>query len=309
MGASHMNASRAWLVASCLYTGTLALVPACAVAAAHGADADVRGPSRHYYPLRLLPGSRLLLDARVNGHDVQALLDSAAEATLLDLRFAQRIGLLPGEAVQGHGSGAAQFDAQLVKGVSLEAVGVALRDQEVAVVDLADVGQRLLHRPLDVILGRELFDATRLEIDIGHHRIRVLPAAGQPRGERLELVPEHGVETVPVSIEGHAPVRATFDLGNGAEVLVGRRYAQQLGLASDGRQVRREAGGGLGGAAERETFVLRSLVIAGRRFENLAAAIDPQDSASDLNVGLSVLQHFVVTTDFPGRAVWLRQAR
>ncbi len=290
-----MGACIAWRRAACLLV-------LCAATAAAGA------PQRDY-PLQLLPGSRLLLDARVDGHDVQALLDSAAEATLLDREFARRIGLLPGEAVQGQGSGAATFDAQLVKGVSLEAVGVALRDQEVAVTDLADVGQRLLHRPIDVILGRELFDAARLEVDIGHRRIRVLAQDERPRGRRMDLVTEHGVETLPVAIEGHAPVRATLDLGNGAQVLVGRGYARRLGLLADGRAVHREAGGGLGGEALRETFVLRSLMVAGRRFEDVAAAIDPQESASDLNVGISVLRHFVVTTDFAAHAAWLRPAR
>jgi hypothetical protein len=296
-----MDIRMSWLAVGCL----------CVLPAVGGAVEARQQPSAPtpYYPLQLLSGSRLLLDARVNDHDVQALLDSAAEATLLDHAFARRIGLLPGEAVQGKGSGAATFDAQLVKGVSLEAVGVTLRGQEVAVADLADVGQRLLHRPIDAILGRELFDAARLEIDVGHRRIRVLAPGEQPRGRRLGLATEHGVETVPVAIEGHAPVRATFDLGNGAQVLVGRAYAQRLGLLADGRAVHREAGGGLGGEAQRETFVLRSLVIAGRRFDDVAAAIDPQDSASDLNVGLSVLRHFVVTTDFHGRAVWLRAAR
>lgn len=267
------------------------------------------GAQPRYFPLELLPGSRLMLDARVNGRDVRALLDSAAEMTLLDQGYARRIGLLAGDAVEGKGSGAAGFEARLVEGVTLEALGLAVRGTEVAVTDLSDVGQRLLQRPVDVILGRELFDAARLEVDVAHRRIRVLDPAERPRGRRLDLVAEHGVETVPVSIEGHAPVRATFDLGNGAQVLVSRGYAQRLGLLADGRELHREAGGGLGGEAQRETFVLRSLVIAGRRFEHVAAAIDPQDSASDLNVGLSVLGRFVVTTDFPGRAVWLLPGR
>jgi len=292
---------RASLVShACLAPLLAFLAPECAAIAAPAAQA---------YPLQLLHGSRLLLAARVNGHDVQALLDSAAEATILDRAFARRIGLLPGEAVQGQGSGAAAFDAELVKGVSLEAVGLELPGQEVAVADLSDVGRRLLGRPIDVILGRELFDAARLEIDAGHRRIRVLAGGEQPRGTRLELVSEHGIETVPVSIEGHPAVRATFDLGNGAQVLVSRAYAQRLGLLDDGRAVHREAGGGLGGETRRETFVLKGLVIAGQAFTQVAAAIDPQASASDLNVGMSVLRYFVLTTDYAGRAVWLRPAR
>lgn len=269
--------------------------------------ADAPAPTDHarYYPLRLLAGSRLMVAAQINGHDVDALLDSAAEATFVDVRYARQIGLVAGQQVAGSGSGKSSFDVQLAPGVTLGALGVRIPDQTVGLTDLADVGKRLLGRPIDVILGRELFDAARLEVDIPGQRIRVLPAGVVPRGTRLALVAEHGVETVPVSVEGHPPVRATFDLGNGTHVLLARRYAEQLGVLKDGRAVQRERGGGLGGQTDRQVIVLRSLELAGREFTGVTAAIDTQDSASDVNVGIGLLRHFLVTTDFPGRAVWL----
>jgi predicted aspartyl protease len=257
-----------------------------------------------YYPLQLLAGSRLMIAARINAQDVEALLDSAAEATIVDVGFARRIGVVSGERVVGHGSGQSSFDADIAHGVSLRAVGVELADQSVAIADLSDLGKRLLGRPIDAILGRELFDAARLEIDIEQQRIRVLPPGAAPRGTRLTLVAEHGIETIPVSVEGHPPVRATFDLGNGSHVLVARRYAEQLGLLKD-RPVHRERGGGLGGETEREVFTLRSLQIAGRRFTDVTATIDAQDTASDVNVGISLLRHFTIVADYQARAVWL----
>jgi predicted aspartyl protease len=260
------------------------------------------------YPLQLLAGSRLLIDARINGRAVEALLDSAAETTLLDAKFAQRAGILSGDRTVGRGSGKSTFEAELVSGVSLSALGVDLANQSVAVADLSDVSARLLARPIDAILGRELFDAARLLIDIRRGEIRVLAPTEVPRGARLDLAAEHGVETIPASIEGHPAVRATFDLGNGSHVLIARRYAEQLGLLRDGRAVRHERGGGLGGEADREVLVLRTLEIASRRFTDVSAAIDPGSSASDLNVGVSVLRDFIITTDFKGRAVWLMPA-
>jgi hypothetical protein len=109
--------------------------------------------------------------------------------------------------------------------------------------------QKELGHSIDVILGREIFDAARLAIDIDGHRIAVVPSDGKPRGTRLELVTEHGVETIPVSMEAGAPVRATFDLGNGSRVLVGAAFAARLHLLTDGRTVTTDRGGGLGGEA------------------------------------------------------------
>ena len=205
----------------------------------------------------------------------------------------------------GQGSGKASIDASLVTGVTLEALDLTLRDQTVAVADLSDVGRRLLGHRVDVILGREIFDAARLSIDIDGHLISVVARDREPRGVRLELVTEHGVETIPVRVESGSEVRATFDLGNGSDVLIGKALVSRMNLLRDGRDVRVERGGGLGGEVARQVITLRSLEVAGRRFEDIAAAIDAQPSASDVNVGVALLRHFRITTDFANHAVWL----
>ncbi len=257
------------------------------------------------YPLTLVHGSRLLLAARINGRPVTALLDSAAEATILDNDLARQLKLDHGEQVTGQGSGASSFDAMLVGGVTLEALGLTMREQTVAVADLADVSRRLLGRRIEVILGREIFDAARLSIDIDARRISVARRDHEPRGIRLDLLAEHGVETIPVRVESSAPLRATFDLGNGASVLIGSALAARMRLLSDGRKVNTDRGGGLGGEAVRQVVTLRSIEVAGRRFAQVPAAIDPQASASDVNVGVGLLRHFRITTDFAAHVVWL----
>jgi len=258
------------------------------------------------YPVALTRGSRLLVDARVNGHAVKALLDSAAEATLIDPAFAGALQLASGTTVTGQGSGDASFDAALIKGVELQVFGVTLPDQTVAVTELADVGRRLLGQPLDVILGREIFDAARLRIDIEGRRITVMPRDTVPPGIRLELTTENGVETLPVRLEGAGEQRAVFDLGNGSEVLVGSKLAARLHLLTDGRQVSSARGGGLGGETSRQLIPLHSLEVAGRTFREVPAAIDSQPSAADLNIGVSILRHFVITSDFAAHTLWLQ---
>ena len=257
------------------------------------------------FTVTLTRGSRLMIDARINGRAVKALLDSAAEATIVDRRLARALKLEGGEAVSGQGSGKSTFDAALIAGVTLEALGLSLPGQTVAVADLGDVGRRLLGHPIEVILGREIFDAARLSIDIDGRRIAVVPRTLEPRGVRLGLATEHGVETVPVRVESGVPLRATFDLGNGSNVLVSASLAARMGWLSDGRPVTADRGGGLGGEATRRIVILRSIEVAGRRFNRVSAAIDPQSSASDVNIGVSILRHFLITTDFADHAVWL----
>jgi len=248
-----------------------------------------------------------MVDARINGHPVRALLDSAAESTLIDRKAAASLQISGGTSVTGQGSGAENFEAAEVKGVTLEAFGVAMKDQTVAVLDLSDVGRRLLGHPLDVVLGREIFDAARLRIDIDGKRITVVGRDPKqvPRGVELALVTEHGIETIPVRVEDHETVRATFDTGNGSEVLIGSKLADKLHLLSDGRPSKLSAGGGLGGELQRKVVTLRTLEIAGQRLTDVVAAIDTRPSASDVNIGISVLRHFLITTDFAQHVVWL----
>jgi hypothetical protein len=118
--------------------------------------------SAQFFALSLVKDYRLQIAARINGRSVIALLDSAAESTVLDLRFARRIDLGKGQSSVGQVSSESGFHADLVDSTTIEVVGATIPGQTAAVADLSDVGQRLLGHRLDAILGREIFDAARL---------------------------------------------------------------------------------------------------------------------------------------------------
>lgn len=204
----------------------------------------------------------------------------------------------------GRGSGAGTTKASLASGVTLQAFGLDLADQTVGVLDLSDVGQRLLGHPLPFILGREIFDNARLEIDIEGRTIRVLDASTEPRGTRLDLRTAHGIETMPVLVEGR-PAQALFDIGNGTRPLIGGGFADAAGMLADGRAIHEEAGGGIGGAVTRQIITLKSVELAGKKFENVETSIDRAEHAHEFNVGVSILRHYLITTDFRQRKVWL----
>lgn len=251
-----------------------------------------------------LSGNRLFLPVTVNGRTALGLLDSGAEMSLADDGLAARAGLALGGGETARGTGGTA-EVRFAEGVDLAAAGVALPARTVAVMDLQDIIDRLLHRPVEIVLGREFFDAARIRIDIDKGEIAAVPAAGEPKGVRIALQTRKGIETLPASVEGQPPVRADFDLGNGSEVLVGRAYAQRIELAAPDRVVERAAGGGIGGAVQRDVVILRSLTLGGRTFENVRAAIDPSEDAADLNIGVAILRHFVIITDFARHALWL----
>jgi hypothetical protein len=247
----------------------------------------------------ILDNGRLFVAAEVNGVQSEALLDSAAEASLVDPVFAARARLPQGTPVTIRGSGGTAT-ATFVEGVTIRAAGVTLKPEGVVLTDLSELSARLIKRPTSIVLGRELFDAARLEIDIKGRQLQVITASAAPRGRPLRLTAHAGVEAIPVMV-GKAPAQAEFDLGNGSGVLISRQFARKLGLRSIGTK----AGGGIGGEVKRDLVRLPTLTLAGVKFRNIVAAIDDQPGANDVNVGTSILQHFLITTDFKQRAVWL----
>ena len=249
-------------------------------------------------PLEFYNG-RLFIPARVNDVATEALLDSGAEATLVDPALAAKAKLPEGTAQIMKGSGGSA-PARVVEGATIEALGVTLHPEVVVVLDMTDLSNRLIKRPTQAVVGRELFDAARLRINISGRQITVVARETEPRGQRLPLTGHAGIEAVPVLVNG-LPAHAEFDLGNGNDPMISRAFAQKLKLKTVGRK----KGGGIGGEVERDVVKLESLEVGGARFTNVEAAVDDQPSANDLNIGTSILKHFLITTDFEQRAVWL----
>jgi hypothetical protein len=210
-----------------------------------------------------------------------------------------------GSETQARGSGAGSVSAQLLDHVTIIAPGMMEHNGPAAVVDLADVSRRLNDAPIVAVLGRDYFDLVRLEIDIEARTLRPLGSSDHPAGQLLPLKTEYGVETMEVVAEGRI-ARATVDLGNGNEPLISRAFAARIGALTDGRTISQDNGGGIGGEAVRERFILKSLTIGPKRFADIPVIVDAGENASDLNLGTSVLRHFVITTDFGNHRLWLR---
>lgn len=253
-----------------------------------------------------LRNNRPFVDIAVNGAKVSALLDSAAEATVLDAAFAEAVGLKGGAAATAKGSGG-EVDMRLAQGVAISVAGIELRDLTVAIVDLSEVSVRLVKSPLPVILGREIFDAQRLSLDYLSGRLCRVSRDAAPKGEKFALESARGLESFEVRVEG-AQARADFDTGNGSALLLGEDFARAHGFLDDGREVRESRGGGIGGEILRKEIVVRSVSFGGRIFKDVSAALDPLDNASPANVGTPLLKEFLITVDYRDRAIWLDPA-
>ncbi|WP_298194942.1 retropepsin-like aspartic protease [Novosphingobium sp.] len=244
-------------------------------------------------------GDRLYVAASIEGHPVEALLDSAAELSFADRARVAEWKLGAADAVTARGSGGEQ-DAGLIRNVTVSAFGVTLSGTTIGVTDLSEVGARLLGRRLDAIIGHDVFGEARLAIDIEGGTITRQSRSEPVAGAELPVSSHDGIDSIPVQIAGRT-VQADFDLGNGSGPLISKALVASLGLHPVGV----EPGGGIGGAIAAEVYFLPELEIAGVRFPRLRARLDPHDNAGPLNIGVGVLRRFVIVTDLGERKVWL----
>jgi predicted aspartyl protease len=250
-----------------------------------------------------LHANRVYLPVTINGQKAEALLDSAAEGTFVDPKFAAQLGLEPEGSQTAKGSGGST-QVQFAKNVNVEAAGVKLPDMTVALLDMTELS-KLVQTDLKIILGREFFDAARVEIDIAGGTIRKLDRSVQPAGVKLPLTSHRGIEHFPCTVEGIA-TSCDIDLGNGSEVLVGKAFAEKHKLNQPGRIVEKKQGGGIGGSVVRDIIVMSSLEVGGVTFKDVRGAIDPQPTAGEMNIGTSVLRSFVLVIDYSQRTVWFK---
>lgn len=258
--------------------------------------------------------NRLFMPAQINGHQTLALLDSGAEMSLIDKRYALANSLTPeGEAV-ARGTGGQQA-VQFVSGVEIKVDQAYLDNQTLIALDLADISERLIGRPLTLVVGRSLFDRGPVWIDFTTNELQLvspLDKSGDQWSKRLkhaEKLPlrEHkGIKQIPVLLEGKK-VWADFDLGNGSGAMISRRLATELGLLSPERITGTKRGGGIGGEVTRQTILIKELKIGGKSFSDLTIAVDDTDDSSSMNVGTHLLRHFSLLVDFPSDSLYLSQ--
>lgn len=248
----------------------------------------------------IVRGDRLFISVEVGGEETEALLDSGAEVTIFDASFARRAGIAGGEEVVARGTGASTTTAQLVEGSSIAVMGRPIVLPVAAVMDLSDIEARLVRSAVPVIAGREIFDAGRLAIDVEAGLIRWLSEAEGAPGTRVSLSGAHGIETIPVDFGNGRIVPADFDLGNGTGLLISSDLADRLGLEPVGV----EPAGGIGGAVGRLVVYVPELTIAGKNFRHVRAHV-VDDAQVPANIGVGLLRHFRIVTDFANGEVWL----
>lgn len=257
-------------------------------------------------------GNRVYIPASVNGLDTHVMLDSGAEATVLDQTWAAAHGIKPSGKVVAVGTGGVQ-EAQLASGVTIRIGDLELKNLTVALIDLSAI-EKLIGRPMPVVLGKEVFNELVVDLDFQGKTIAFHePASFKPPPGAAEtpILTANGLRSVPVSIEGRPPVQMDFDIGNGSPLLVYSAFWKPAGLLDDGRPQSAGLSGAVGGLKERKLTTVRTVTFGGTTFTEVPAVLfedngDSSESNRTLgNIGLPILSRFRLFVDYPNDRLWL----
>lgn len=247
----------------------------------------------------LFRGTRIYVSATIAGAPALALLDSGAGMTTLDAAFAREAGIKPDGKMAVSGAGGRGM-AGVAHHLDVTVGALTLRDVTALVIDLHQVSQQI-GKPLTLVLGREVFDAAVVEVDFSNRRLSLHDPSAFTPPPIATVVPlrlaRGGVRSVPISVEGRAPILVGFDLGDGGTLTLDQSYWAPEHLL-EGRRTTTAMAGGVGGLSEHRLGMLRSMDFAGIHFTDMPTWFTERDGLPQ-TIGARVISRFHLWIDYP----------
>jgi hypothetical protein len=264
----------------------------------------------HEVPFELFRDSRIFLDGRVNGHETPMILDSGAGVTTIDRNFARSIGLRKGIPLTAQGGGG-RAQGELVQDVTIEIGNLKLTGVSVAVLDLAPI-EKAIGRPMPVILGHELFMNSVVGLDFESKLLTLSPAGNfrAPAGAtEVKLKREGTLHFLPIAVDGHAPIEAALDLGNGGALSLSKEYHESV---PDFGKIHFAVGlsGGVGGLHETRRVSMPRVELGGFTFDDVPTDLGSVSEGpyhGRANAGIQLFKPFILTLDLGHDRLWLKR--
>lgn len=227
-----------------------------------------------------------VVPVEIEGQPFEALIDSGAQASVLDQAAAARLGaraLVPVPVVAFGVSGQPQMGRSA--SVAARLGDLTLTGLRTAVLDLAPLRQAS-GRAISLVLGMNALAELLLDLDTPRRRLalrdkRDLPPAGAvPLTARLS----GRALMTPVVVEGRS-TEVILDTGASSVLSLSETVAREVGLL-DGRPATATSTITFGGAAVHRTVIAREFAFAGSTFRDVEVSIYPPSGAPGLPSGL-----------------------
>jgi len=246
----------------------------------------------------------------IHGKTFAFLVDTGAQAVVIDSRVAAQLMLVPHGLLQVRGArritavGVAELDSIGVGGVDLP-LG------EISIVDLSQSTGGAF--PIDGVLGYPFFAAAEVRFDYD----RLTMTFGKPGslpvvGEHIDLDTDRELAEVAVKING-TPTYCVVDTGNSNELLVYYPFVRAHPGTIPYAGSKQVSNFGVGGSMPAVGTFVDQLDVGTFRLFNRYANVMLSDSGAFAdridggNIGVAILRNFVTTFDMANRAIYLKR--
>jgi predicted aspartyl protease len=247
----------------------------------------------------------------VRGHTFRFLIDSGAQAVVMDMASAHELMLAPeglleiSGAKRVGGGGVAALD-------SLEIGGATLPVRAVSLIDLG--GSTAGSLSSNGVLGYPFFAAAEVRLDFDRHTMTFAkPGSLPPLGEKIDLDTDRELPEVSARIDG-VPTKALVDCGDGNELLVFKSFVDAHAGLIGTDYTSRIQNYGVGGALSAIPATVDELDVGSYRLFNSRADVVMAtngafaDRVDGANIGMGTLRNFVVTFDLANHAMYLERS-
>lgn len=288
---------------------------------------DTRLGSLVFRPFTLTNAVSFAIETHDNHIHVQAetrsarplsmILDSGADYNALNASLSDELGVKHKIEISLSAAGTGEDKATLffAKTIPLELSGIPLRAYILAPLSKLEAG---IGRPIDGILGAEIFNRCVVEIDYLAQTITLHPIKGY-------TAPQRG-ESIPILLEGRRPFiqarirfpgldvfegKFSIDTGDSSGLSLHAPFVQKHDLLAHARNVIPHFTSGIAGEAREYLgraesfqigrFVIERPVVALSQAEKGSTADESYDGA----MGGEILRRFKMTLDYPHRQIIL----
>lgn len=260
-----------------------------------------------------LVNGHIYVPATVNGNATTAILDSGAGMSVMDSALAEKWNLPSAGELQASGIGKDAVKGRYLKETKVSFGGIT-QPMQIA-IPLGSLTEAE-GRPLETIVGFELFSKNIVQIDYPAHKVRVYAKDGgfQPQGSSvpMRLISNHPHIKSSMNVDGKTyELETMIDTGaSGGGLTAKFLAANPLSSRTTPKSV---IGGGVGGFIEGRYFRPGSLTVAGSTVNRpIMTMTDAEGGASgknstyDLLLGADVLKRFTLTFDYSRSKVYFQ---
>jgi len=259
-------------------------------------------------PFKLI-GGQIVVTAKVDGHEIPALLDTGASQSLIETGFARELGI----KLQKPTGGTYGASGRKVAYGRTEKLTLDVGDRQTRqTLGFYEAGGAFVPEGIRLMIGMDALRDAALTIDFDLMTVEIVRSSGftpPAKPGLLTMLDRFGRHTVRVGLHG-ADANLVIDTAASGSLHLAEKYVRNT-EALDELPASTKRITGIDGSREQAAIILPEVKLGGLTFKDVPASVAPLGPLSrgsdrmDGVVGVALLQRFNLVIDYGRNQVWM----